>query len=273
MTEHFAVLENGTVHYWRGGSGDPLVMIHGLGVDGVLNWPNQFGPLAKEYDLIVPDLLWFGESSSDKEDYSYHFQAQTIKRLLDALGIGRFHVMGHSLGGWIAATLAAELGNHVQKLIIVNSPAVPNVMTEEEERRHTDLTHPGGGNLFLPQTVAEARHLQNLGYHKPPSHIPSFVFKDLIRHFNLRYKERAAVADYMDKNLGGPFLSQEDITQETLIVWGQYDVLFPVELAERVVNALGTKAQLKIVPDAGHAPNLEKPKEFNQIVLDFLRSD
>ena len=96
------------------------------------------------------------------------------------------------------------------------------------------------------------------------------MLKDLIRHFNTRYNEREAMANCTNRDLDNPFPRGYHLTQETLVVWGQYDALFPVELAERVVRAIGPSAKLAIVQDYGHAPNLEKPKEFNKIVLDFL---
>lgn len=272
LTEHFMNIENGKVHYWVGGKGPPLVMIHGYGSEGILNWYRQVSAMAKEYSLVVPDMMWFGESSSDKEDYTIDFQAQAVIQLLEALGISRFHLMGHSHGGIVSAMLATMLPDRVQKIIIVDSPAVPTPVTEEERARvRREHGIESAVDLLLPETVADMRRIIALGYHNPPR-VPSFILKAAPPYFRRNLKQRMGMANYIEDNVDNYFDNTGyNIRQEALVVWGIHDTLLPVEVGERIVSAIGDNAQLRIIQDTGHGPNLEKPKEFNRIVLDFLR--
>jgi pimeloyl-ACP methyl ester carboxylesterase len=270
MTEHFITVENGRVHYWTGGSGDVLVMIHGFGVDAVLNWPNQVGPMAKEYFLVIPDLIWFGESASDTKDYTPDFQAQTIEQLLRSQDIEKFHLMGHSYGGIVSGLLAAMFPDHVQKLVIVDSPAILDVVTEEEHQQTLDrLQVDSTVELLIPKSTADLRRILEMAYYKPPR-VPGFVLKDLLPNYRRNVEQRTAMVDYLENDWKDVFHKGYQIEQKTLVVWGAHDVLILLKAGERVASAIGANAHLRVIQNSGHAPNLEKPKEFNRIVLDFL---
>ena len=91
--------------YDRAGSGEPLVLIHGLGGDRCV-WDPVFGPLAARHDVISVDLPGFGGSDALDEDPDPPALARAVARLLDDLGIDAAHVAGNSLGGWVALELA-----------------------------------------------------------------------------------------------------------------------------------------------------------------------
>ena len=270
MTDHFITVENGRVHYWTGGSGDVLVMIHGFGVDAVLNWPNQVGPMAKKYFLVIPDLIWFGESASDTKDYTPDFQAQTIEQLLRSQDIEKFHLMGHSYGGLVSGLLAAKHSDRVQKLIIVDSPTIFDVVTEDEHQRTLNrLNVDNTVELLIPKSTADLRRILEMAYYKPPR-IPGFVLKDVLQNYRRNVEQRTAMIDYLEDDWKDVFHRGYQIEQKTLVVWGAHDALIPLEAGKRVVQTIGANAHSRVIQDSGHAPNLEKPKEFNQIVLDFL---
>ena len=122
MVEAKADLENGTVKYWHGGSGTPVLMIHGFGADAQYLWYDQVGAFTDDYQVITPDLVYFGGSTSDKNDFSIDFQVETVVQLMDHLKIDKLHCMGVSYGGLVAFKLANDYPDRVMKLVIVDSP-------------------------------------------------------------------------------------------------------------------------------------------------------
>ena len=116
LQAHRAELDNGVVHCWRGGQGAPLILLHGFGASALWQWPNQVGRLSAHHDLLLPDLVYFGESSSDKGAYSVDFQAETMMQLLDAQGLERVHLMGLSYGGLVAPYESQWLEIELQKV-------------------------------------------------------------------------------------------------------------------------------------------------------------
>ena len=108
--------------YWEGGTGSTLVLLHGFGADGTFGWSEQVPVLAKHFHLIIPDLLWFGESESSQRDFSVEHQSKAIKDLLAYLGVKQFDIAGISYGGIVALTLMSELPDQIKKAVIISSP-------------------------------------------------------------------------------------------------------------------------------------------------------
>ena len=94
--------------YTRTGSGAPLVLLHGIGLSR-RSWNPVIAPLADRYDVIAIDLPGFGDSgpAPDGVEPTPEWLAGAVAGLLDELGIGAAHLVGNSLGGWVALELAA----------------------------------------------------------------------------------------------------------------------------------------------------------------------
>jgi pimeloyl-ACP methyl ester carboxylesterase len=271
MVEHFVEVENGTIHFWTGGQGEPLVMLHGFGAEAVFQYNKQVKPFAKEYFLVIPDLLWIGESCSEKEDYSIDFMSQAIHQLLESQKIKRYNLLGLSQGGMVATMLAINYPDHIKKLVIVDSPVAPYLLTDEETHQMLETIKYDPVNLLIPKTVDDVRFLMSFGYHKP-ARVPSFVLKDTLRYMRTNLKKRIGMARYIGDNTFNLFgNSGYNITQKTLVVGAQYGFL-PKEAVERLAHTIGTNATFKIVKNSAHHIPDDQPKEFNRIVLNFLKN-
>lgn len=264
-------LPNGVVKFWVGGTGPALVLLHGFGGDGVFTWHPQIRGLSKNHTVIVPDLLWFGGSSSTMRNFSVTFQAETAMQLLDHLKVDRFDVAGISYGGFVAMQLIEADAERVRRLIIVDSPGP--IYTEDD---HADMLDRLGlddiSDLIIPNGPEDVKVLIGLAFHRPPP-IPAFVTRDVFRNLFIRFKEeKAQLLETLWEDKERVARDLWNIDHPTLVVWGQHDVLFPVAIGQRLVDAIGSNAELAVIQRTNHAPNLERPRQFNKLVQAFLKS-
>lgn len=256
--------------YWQGGKGPTLVMLHGFGADGTFGWSEQIPELARHFNLVVPDLLWFGRSESSKADYSVEHQAIAIKNLLDYLGVKQFSLMGLSYGGIVALHVLEDCPGRVERLIIVDSPG--SVYTHEDYKK--TLKHfkvESVSEIVMPSTPEGLDRLFHIAYANPPyvpffakSQIVDFV-KDLPKGERTKLLHQALEdLDDLKKKMKAPKIPVS-------IIWGSGDALFPVEIGKRLKKHWGKQAVLKVIEGGKHTPNMDFSGEFNQLVVDFLR--
>src|SRR3989441_11431524 len=105
----------------RYGSGSPLLLVHGFPLSG-FTWRKVLPELSTRYTCYAPDLPGMGESQwTESTDFSFPGQGQTLKALVDRLGLERYHVLAHDTGGTFARCLALEDGARVDKLVLINT--------------------------------------------------------------------------------------------------------------------------------------------------------
>ena len=118
-------LQHVTIHghdvgYRRAGDGEAVVLVHGL-AGSSRTWRAVMPTLAANYDVIAPDLLGHGESAKPMGDYSLGAHASGLRDLLDALGVARATIVGHSFGGGVAMQLAYQHPDRCDRLVLVAS--------------------------------------------------------------------------------------------------------------------------------------------------------
>lgn len=263
-------LGDANILFWEGGKeqGRPVVLLHGFGASAIWQWHDQVGPLARDHRVIVPDLLWFGGSWSKKRDYSIDHQIATVLALLDHLGVEQADFVGISYGGILAHEIAALHPERVHRLAILDSPG----------RVYTDADYQGMcerfavtdvGELMVPETPEQVKVLLELGYHKPPK-APRWVQNQVLEVMYSRFRdEKGQLLDTLLDTLDALDERPGKVTQETLLIWGRQDRVFPLEIGQRLALDLG--AELRIIDDAGHAPNLEHPKLVADMLVGFFR--
>ncbi|KAL3646016.1 hypothetical protein CASFOL_011196 [Castilleja foliolosa] len=253
-----------TVHLWGPTlptSKPPLVLIHGFGPHGVWQWRPQIFFFAQEFDVYVPDLVFFGDSFSDSPERSEIFQATCVVKAMEKLGILRYSVVGTSYGGFVAYRMAAMWPERVEKVVIASSALNlrPSDNLELLKRAKLEKTE----DLMLPRTAGQLRRLMGLTVFRRP-YMPDFFLNDFINT-----KEKFEL-------LKGLALGQDDsetispLSQEVLIVWGEHDQIFLLEKAIELNKLLGEKAKLEVIRKTSHVPQLEDARQFNNIVRDFL---
>ncbi|TVU46783.1 hypothetical protein EJB05_06344 [Eragrostis curvula] len=261
-----------TVHVWAPPrpSRRPVLLLHGFGASAIWQWaPYLRNLLAAGFDPIVPDLLFFGGSSSTVQDRTDAFQARTIKAAMDAMGVRRFAVVGVSYGGFVAYRMAAMYPEAVERVVMVSS----GVCIEEDDLAAglfpvTRIEE--AAELLVPQRPEDVRRLVKLTFVRPPPIMPSCFLKDYINVLgsdHIQEKTELLHALIHDRKLS----DLPTIRQPTLIIWGEQDQVFPLELAHRLERHLGDNSRLVILKNAGHAANLEKSKDVCRNIVEYLK--
>lgn len=248
-----------------------LLLIHGYGTSSTWQWDEQVKPLLRNFRLFLPDLVFFGKSSTDSPHRSEVFQAQMVAMAVEALGVSRYSVVGLSYGGFVAFRLAHLYPDKVDKVVLLSSGVCMNPKDSEGllERGQVNVV----SDLMLPRSPAAVRKLLRLSMHRAPTCVPSFIFQDAIQFFNTEnVKERLELLDDL-------LIGKEDqeplptLPQKVLIIWGEHDGIFPLAMGHRLKEHLKDTAELAIVKNAAHAIQVEKPKEFRRLVRGFLLDD
>ncbi|GAU26686.1 hypothetical protein TSUD_314630 [Trifolium subterraneum] len=248
-----------------------LVLIHGFGPMAMWQWRHQVQFLAPHFNLYVPDLIFFGESTTKSKERSEIFQAESVGKLLEKIGVRKCHVAGTSYGGIVAYNLAKMLGEEkIEKVVIASSGVnmTKNHNVALLKRAGVDKIE----DLMLPSTPQNLRKLMSLAVARKIPFVPNFFLKDFLnRLYSDNRKEKMEL-------LGGLSLGRVEtsnispIQQEVLILWGEDDQIFPVQMAHELKEVISKNAKIELIKEASHVPQIEKPEEFNKIILKFLRS-
>lgn len=242
------------IHLRRAGKGPPLLFLHGAG--GVPVWLPFFDQLAESFDVLVPDHPGFGESDTPPWLRNIGDAALYYLDFAEALTLGKLHVVGTSLGGWIAAE-AAVRDRALFKTLTLVAPAglrVPGVQagdpfiwSPEEHAR----------NLYFDQSFAEKI-------------IAAPVTPALA---DLQIKNRFAFARLAwQPRLFNPDLERwlHRIKAPVQLVWGNDDKLLPAAYAQAWLARL-PRARLLPIPACGHLPHVEHPGSVANAIRSFIR--
>ena len=240
-------INNIELAYDRRGNGAPLVLLHGFPLDHHL-W-NDIAPLLEDtFDLILPDLRGFGESTTVDSPYSMDDYATDIAGLLDHLGIQKAAVAGHSMGGYVALAFAKLYPERVSGLALVSSQVLADPPERKEGRYKSaaDVAQKGISGVveaMTPKFTTDSR-LQALARESMEKQQPAAYIGAL-----------KAMAERADST---PLLATFGFP--VVIIHGDADALIPVDRAREVKAALPGSHYVEL-NGIGHVPMLEAAKE------------
>jgi pimeloyl-ACP methyl ester carboxylesterase len=245
-------VRDGEVHLLRGGSGEPVLYLHGGAGSG--HWGPVHQLLSAQFDVIAPDHPGFGLSDVMDEldsidDLVYHYLD-----LLGRLGLSRVHTVGVSFGGWLAAELAVHSPERVGALVL----AAPTGLRLVE--------HPIT-DIFLMSAKERTQAL----FHDPGA-IPEADPADTKTAFQ-DYKNMTALARFAwVPFMANPKLERRlyRVTAPTLVIAAEHDAVLPQAHCERYAQAI-PGARLQVLAGSGHAMDTEAPAAFAAAVTAFLR--
>ena len=235
-----------TVNMLRGGSGDVLLYLHGAGGAGmVLPFMEA---LAEKYDVIVPEHPGFGSSDEPAWLDNIHDVAYFYLDLLEALDLDDVHLVGMSLGGWIALEIAVRNTGRIKTLTLAGPAGihVPGLTTGDIFTWSPEETFRQG---FRDPAIAE----QAIGRLPPEAEADDTYLKNRATMARLAWEPR----------LHDPHLRKwlHRITVPTKIVWAEDDRILPVGYADEL-GRLIPRSQVMVIPDCGHLLHIEKPEAF-----------
>jgi pimeloyl-ACP methyl ester carboxylesterase len=259
--------------FWAlGDEGSTVLLIHGIG-GSLEDWMLNANALARHNRVFAVDLVGSGHSDKPSVSYTFSYLAQFVNDFMEAENIDRACLIGHSLGGGVSLQFTIQFPDKVDKLVLVNSAG----LGKEGSILFRLPTLPILGELLTrPSRKGTANLL------KACVHDPAVVTDELIElAYSLAVLPGAQNAFLSTVRSLGNFRgirkdvlrsiadNLSTITVPTLIFWGQQDRILPVAHAHVAENKI-PDTQLHIFDPCGHCPQLERPEEFNSIVLKFL---
>src|SRR6266436_10161117 len=269
----FAEVNGTTLYYEVAGAGHPFVLVHGHLLDR-RSWDGQFAVFAQRYRVIRYDQRGFGDSGLITKGESYS-DRQDLYALMKFLGIESAYLMGVSGGGALAIDFTLEHPEMVDALIPVAAgvsgyrPSEAVLQTHPEVvRMYTDLEQ-----AFEQHDVARAVEISLVLWTDGPGRLPRQAapeVRERVREMTMRNWQRPddeAQAQTPPVPLEPPAVGRlAKIGVPTLVILGELDAPNPLEqLAAEIPGA-----KKAIMAETAHHPFMEKPAEFNQVVLDFL---
>lgn len=236
--QHVVTVGGIEMAYVSAGQGHPLVLIHGLS-GSTRWWGRNIGPLAEHFRVYAVDLTGFGESRGSPFVLSQ--AAEQLVRWMDHVGIEHGHVIGHSMGGFIAAELAAQQPRRVVRLVLVAAAIFPRTHDPRQPFIGLARTFRYTPVRFLPLLVRDA-------FRAGPATITDAAWQLLHPTTSPNHGQ---------------------IITPTLLIWGERDTVVPHEIGETLAREM-PNARLEVIPGAGHNAMWDRPQPFNRLVLDFL---
>jgi pimeloyl-ACP methyl ester carboxylesterase len=251
---HTIVLQGIELQVQRQGAGPPLLVLHGG--DGPVEHLPFWHHFSARFEVIAPTHPGFAgrplpEHFDDLEDLVYLYLD-----LMDALDLHHTVLMGFSMGGWAAAEIAVRTTHRLSRLILVDAVGI-----KPGDRERRDIA-----DIFALPDAAVARLL----FHEP-SRAPHLSHLTEAQVTTLAANRIAHALYTWDPYMHNPKLRYRlhRIDVPTLLIWGASDGLVGVAYAE-AYRQLIPGAQLVVIPEAGHLPQVEQPERFVEHVLSFL---
>jgi pimeloyl-ACP methyl ester carboxylesterase len=244
-----------------------VVLVHGFAAEGIVTWQFQVGALTKKYSVYIPDLLFFGGSSTDRSERSPKFQAECLVTALRKLGVEKCIIVGFSYGGMVAFKMAEMYPELVQAIVISGSILA---MTDSiSVSSLQELGFSSSSELLLPNSVKGLKALLSVAAYKK-LWFPDRLHKDFLEVMFTNRKERGELLD-------GLVISNKDInipsfSQRIHLLWGENDQIFKLELAQNMKEQLGDGTTFEGIKKAGHLVHLERPCVYNRCLKKFIAS-
>ncbi len=286
LDSRFVEVQHMRLHYLVAGHGRPVLMIHGLGSSGGLEWRRNLEALAAQHRVFALDLPGFGRSDKPRIDYTLELFVECVSQFLDAVEVRRTALVGASLGGRIAVGLALRHPDQVERLCLVDALGFGRPARNWVYRA---MVVPGLGEVILRGVEAAMRRLRPgvirrlwAWYVRRPRRYAALLsdahLKDVRTVFHEPGFQEAYLGTLRALARGRALRDHVQVGAEasellvpTLIVWGAEDRLFPVAHAEAAARRI-RGARLVVFAGCGHTPQLEDAARFNTLLAAFLDS-
>ena len=252
------------VYYLKGGREgemEPLVYLHGLGGGG--KWESFHMALGTATLTYAMHLPGFQDGAPPEGIASVRDYADVVTAFLDAEGLDKVILVGHSFGGWVALDLATREPERVSRLALVDAMGVDAPETPSATLDEMDEDALCGGGVCQGWDGSQTPGVGLRGYLGEHSHRPgvpaAMAGPESGGRFNWRQVPRPGVG-----RRGG-----QASAADTLLIWGRLDGIVPPGHGE-VLRQVIPNSSLHVIDGAGHLPMSEKPETFNRIVRDFL---
>jgi pimeloyl-ACP methyl ester carboxylesterase len=231
------------ISYEAAGEGEPVVFVHGLS-GSTRWWYRNVRTIAERHRIYLVDLPGFGTMRSLRGRFVLAETATWLSEWMEAAGLERAHLVGHSMGGYASVRLAASRPELVRRLVLVAPAGVP--------AERSMLGH-------LVPLLLTVRHA-------PPAFLAVLV-QEALRMGPMTLWRVAR--DLLAEDVRGDL---RNIEAPTLLVWGENDPLIPPAVGDLLREEI-SNSRLLLLQRAGHVPMFDQPKEFDAALLTFLSGE
>lgn len=236
----------------QGGTGEPLLYLHGATGGG--QWLPVLEALSTHFTVYAPEHPGYGKSDEHEDIDTVQDLAFFYLDLLDQLGLDQVHIIGSSLGGWLALELAVISPERVKKLVLVNTVGIrkeglPDAFVLSMENLYDALYHTESAKQKVREAMADPEK-------------ETEMIRNRIQTSHLAwnpYFHNPKLPNRMHR-----------LKMPVLIVWGKEDRLFPVDYGETVQQYI-KGSEFKVVDHSAHFPHIEQPEAFLELVNPFLK--
>jgi len=260
------------IHYEQVGSGPALIFVHGggPGSSGLSNFSRNMAAFAGRYRVIAIDLPCYGQSTKLRiTEPLWGFYAKVLAGFIDALGLGKAHLVGNSLGGAASLKTALDFPDKVDRLVLMGPGGGYSLFEKQPSDGIRSLV-----SFYAPPGPSIERMREFLNYLVyDPAGVPDELLRerleraldpDTAEHMPLRLGQMPPIEELWRERL-------DRLPHETLIIWGREDRVNPLDQGLILMRQI-PKARFLVMPQCGHWAQWEKADEFNRTVAAFLES-
>lgn len=265
MSRGLASVDGHQLHFWRGGrAGAPtLLLLHGFGASRE-NWAFLLPYLRGHFQLLVPDLPGFGVSEFRYgADYSLAAQADRLALFLEQSNCDQVYVAGSSMGGAIAAQLAARHPQKVAALCLMNAAGAPG--------KRMSILESGvaaGKNYLAPRRRGDTATVMDVCLHRDRRLLGRALAWLMAGEMCHRFPVNHYLFQSLVTSLHDTWCQLPQVAAPTLVLWGDSDRVLDVTCTEAFNQRL-PNSQVMVMPGVGHLPMLEMPQVTANILRDF----
>lgn len=260
--------------YLDAGKGPPVILVHGFG-GSLWQWEYQQTALSADHRVITLDLLGSGLSDKPDLDYTPTQILEFFRSFVDALGIQRASLVGNSMGGGLVVGMALTYPDRVDRLVLISGlpDRVLDKLTAPLVRHAVTSRAPGWlvkfSNWLIGSSVTETV-LREIIYDE------TLITPAVLDRANRNRRRPGLIEPILTVKRNLPLWEEGfarrlgEIRHPTLIIWGEEDRVFPMQVGRDLQKTI-PGSRLEAIPKAGHLPMWERPEVVNPLLLKFLQ--
>lgn len=252
------------LYYEMHGAGEPVALLNGI-MQNTAGWSLQVPALAARYQVILHDMRGQGKSGKPEEEYSWDLHVEDFRQLLDYLEIEKIHLAGVSYGAETAMYFALKYPDRVKSLVLGTAASELTPLLKAFAQSWETAASCQDGYSFFKLFTPSVYGGSFLGSQQDWMEQRARLFEKTVTPDWFAGFLRL-LQNFYTLNLTGQL---KEIQAPTLVIAAEKDILKPVSLSALIHSQI-SGAEMAIIADAGHAAVLEKPAEFNSLLLGFL---
>lgn len=270
MKLYTTFVKGDSIEYWDNSRDKPvIVLVHGFGASTKYQWFKQVEWLSKNYRIIMPNLLHFGNTRPGAPKYKVSDQVEMVESLIDHLNIDKYTLCGVSYGGLISMELAVKFPLRVERLIAFDAP-VKYIHKSDVENVKERFDVASIEELFAPNDERGLKKLMYLATSKKIIFPASWMREFYNELYAVNLEDKRKLITELINGLEEYASHDYPLEMPVLLIWGSNDPVVPSERSQLLQEHIGENAKCVVIKNGGHMPNLTKTKIFDKVIKDFL---